>query len=502
MAKLKQLPAPITILIIVILIAAAATWLLPAGEYDKLAFTAPASFSLNTQKGIKTLPFNQHTLDSLKVRIPLSKFSSGDIRKPVAVPGTYHRLDKNSQGAIEIVQAPIKGIYDTVDIIFLILFIGGFMAVFQATGAMEKGIRYLSYKMNGREAWLIITIGFFFCFCGSSYGMGEEALVFYPVLVPLFLAAGYDLLVPLAVIFAAPQVGCLSSFSNPFATIIASNAAGINWSDGLYERIGIFVVTSIAAIWYIVRYAERVRKNPELSLVKRLDGHVVSPYPGIPVHNGESIRLGSRNILILLLFFATLAGMICGVVFLHWWMLELTALYPVSAILMGLLVKMKERIFVERFVEGSKTLMGVALIIGVARGITIVLNEGHISDYILFYSSGLVSGMPPVIFIVVLFIMFNVFSLFISSSSGMAVLTMPIFGSLAVVVGVPGREIVNSYIYGMGVMQLIAPNGLILPSLALANVSLKTWWRFCWPLMLILSAISIVFLIAGVLCGK
>jgi uncharacterized ion transporter superfamily protein YfcC len=218
MAKLKKLPTPITILMVVIIISALTTWLLPAGGYNKLSY-ADGTFTVATPTGNITLPATQHTLDSLKVLIPLAKFKSGDIRKPVAVPGTYRQLPKNSQGVINVSQAPVKGLTDTADIIFFVLIIGGFMAVFQETGAMDKALLYLSHKMQGREAWLIITVTFFFSFCGSSYGMGEETMVFYPILVPLYLAAGYDLLVPLAVIWAGVQLGSLSSFSNPYYRI-------------------------------------------------------------------------------------------------------------------------------------------------------------------------------------------------------------------------------------------------------------------------------------------
>src|SRR5476651_2536050 len=271
MAKLKKLPTPITILVIVIIISAIATWLMPAGRYDKLSY-ADGTFLLSKPKATLTLPGTQHTLDSLKVLIPLAKFKSGDIRKPVAVPGSYKQLkDKNTQGPINTLQAPIKGLIDAADIIFFILIIGGFMAVFQETGAMDQGIRYLSHKMNGKEAWLIISLTFFFSFCGSSYGMAEEALVFYPVLVPLYLAAGYDLLVPVAVIFAGTQLGTLSSFSNPFAVIIAPNAAGISWAAGLAERILVFAITTGVTIWYIVRYANRCKTDPTRSLVYRFN---------------------------------------------------------------------------------------------------------------------------------------------------------------------------------------------------------------------------------------
>ncbi len=495
----KKLPAPLTILVIVIIISALTTWLLPPGEYNKLSY-ADKAFSLSTSTGAKTLPGTQHTLDSLGIRIPLIKFTNGDIRKPVAVPGTYHQLPKNRQGAVNVLQAPVKGLVDTADIIFFILIIGGFMLVFQETGAMESGIKYLSYKMKGREAWLIISLTFFFSFCGSSYGMAEEALVFYPVLVPLYLAAGYDLLVPVAVIFAGTQLGTLSSFSDPFSVIIASNAAGINWADGLIERLIIFAITTIVTIWYIVRYAQMCKKDPTKSLVYRFDRGISSPFPTL--HNGENetvTTLGARNAGLLFLFFAALFGMIAGVIWLGWWMTEMSALYLAASVLVALLVRMNEKVFLDRFIRGAKDLISVAFIVGVARGITIILNDGHISDSILFYSAKMVGGMPPMLFIVVLFLLYNVFTLFISSSSGMAVLTMPIFGSLAAVVGVPGREIVNCYLFGMGIMGFITPNGLILPSLALVNVSLKTWIRFIGPLLLILTIICAAFLIVGVL---
>lgn len=498
MAKLKKLPSPITILVIVILLAAAATWLLPAGEYNKLSYVEPGGFSMSTPNGDKALPFTQHTLDSLHIRIPLSKFQNGDIRKAVAVPGSYHHLQSNKQGLVNVAQAPIKGIYDTIDIILFVLFIGGFMNVFQQTGAMEKGIRNLSSRMKGREAWLIIILTFLFSFGGASFGMAEETLVFYPVMVPLFMAAGYDLLVPLAVIFGGASLGNIASFSNPFATIIASNAAGINWADGLYERIAVFIIITAVEIGYIVRYAQKVQKDPTRSLIYRLEGAIVSPYPGISSAQGGIVKLGKRNGGLILLFLVTFLTMIAGVVFFDWWLPEMSALFLVSAILVAIITQTNEGVFIKQFITGAEGLLSVAFIIGVARGVTLILNNGRISDSILFYSAGLVGHMPPVLFILVLFVLYIIFTLFISSSSGMAVLTMPIFGSLAVVVGVPGREIVNAYLFGMGVMGFITPTGLILPSLAMVNVSFKTWLRFIWPLLLLISAICCLFLVVGI----
>jgi uncharacterized ion transporter superfamily protein YfcC len=496
MSKLNKLPSPLTILFIVIIIAAIATWLVPSGEYNSLSYSNRA-FTMTTSAGDKTLPATQHTLDSLHILIKMEKFKSGAIFKPVAVPGTYHSLKSNGQGPVAVFIAAIQGLLDGSDIIFFILFIGGFITVFTQTGAMEKGIGWLSWRMKGNEAWLIIILTFFFVFCGSAEGMAEEGLAFYPIVVPLYLAAGYDLLVPLAVIFAGTSIGNISSFCNPFATIIASDAAGINWTDGLYERLAMLAVTTLITMWYIARYAKKVKKDPTASLVYRFDGAVKSPYPDFE-HDGSNVKFGAKNALLFLIFFGTIGVMIYG--FMHNWSASpaVTAVFLVSAVLIAVITRMPEKVFIDKFLEGARSLLGVSLMIGVARGITIIMNDGHITGTILYYSAGIVGKMPVVLFILVLLALYMVFTLVIASSSGMAVLTMPIFGSLAVLVGVPGKEIVNAYLFGMGIMGLITPVGLLLPSLGVVNISIKTWWKFVWPLIGILVLTSAVFLIVGV----
>lgn len=481
---------------IVIVIAAGATWFVPAGKYNTLSYN-DNGFKYNTDSGSINLPFNKQTLDSLSIFISPEKFSSGSIRKPVAIPGTFHLIPKNSQGAIDILQAPLKGIIDAVEIILFLLIIGGFMNVFHETGAIVKGLTSLSYRMKGKEAWLLIILTFLFSFAGASYGMAEEALVFYPVLVPLFIAAGYDLLVPVIVIFGGTQLGTLSSFTNPFSTIIASNAAGVNWTDGLTERILMFAISTAITIWYLVRYAQKVKKDPTKSIVYKVDGIVKSPYENIK-NTGVSEPLSVRNRLLLMIFLSTFLIMIAGVVWFNWWLIEMSTMFFGASLLIGVITRTKESEFIKQFIKGAESLLGVAFIVGVARGVTIVLNEGHISDSILFYSAKLVSGMPPTIFIVVLLILYMVFTLFIASSSGMAVLTMPIIGGLAVIVNVPGREIVNTYLFGMGIMGFLTPTGLILPSLTLVNVSLKAWWKFIYPLLIILFIVCSLFLIVGI----
>ena len=495
MPNKKTLPGPITILMIVIVLAAACTWVLPAGQYSKLSVNGQ-SFSISNTSGETALPLTQKTLDSLGIHINVQKFIESEIRKPVSVPGTFNSLKRNGQGFIEVLQAPLKGIYDSIDIILFVLVIGGFMFVFNETGAMVKGITGIAHSMKGREPWLIAILTIMFSFFAASYGMAEESLVFYPILVPLFLAAGYDLLVPMAIIFGGTSLGIIPAFSNPFSTIIASNAAGINWMDGLAERLMLWVIVTGLLVWYILKYAAKVKKDPTASLVYKIDGAVQPPYDITDI-SANPPKLEWKTKLLLLIYIMTFLVMVGGVVFLKWWTLEMSALFLGSSILVAILTRMNEKTFIREFIKGAESLLMVEFIVGVARGVTIVLNEGQVSDSILFYAAGLVEGMPPALFILLLMLFYFFFSLFIQSTSGMAVLTMPIIGALAVMVNIPGKEIVNAYQFGMAIMSFIAPTGLVLPSLAMVNISLKTWMRFIMPLLIILTILCVLFLIAG-----
>lgn len=493
-----SVPSPYAVLAIVIVIAALATWLLPAGRYDTLRWDdASASLVVASPEGERALPASQATLDSLGIRITLEKFESGAIRRPVAIPGTFRREAKSVQGFLAVLRAPIRGLYDAIDVVLFVLVIGGFIEVFSRSGAFEVGIGLLAKRFAGRETWLIVIMTTLFAAGGTIFGMAEETIAFYPLLVPIFLAAGFDVVVPLAVIFVGAGMGFTASTVNPFATIIASDAAGVSWTVGITGRLLMLVLGLVLCISYIARYARRVKADPTSSLVW---GAVdVSKIPAAASRpTGEHASMNWRVRVLLGLFALTFAVMIFGVSRLGWWFEEMTTLFLGAAILVGILRGGGEKAFTAAFVKGAESLLGVALIIGIARGVTVILNDGQISGTLLFYSAQGVEGMPGTAFIVALMLVFAGLSLFISSSSGMAVLTMPIMGSLATVVGVPSEQIVNAYLYGFGIMQLLAPTGMILPSLAMVDVPFSTWIRFVTPLMLMLALLAAAFLAVGV----
>jgi uncharacterized ion transporter superfamily protein YfcC len=477
---LKNFPTPLTVIFIIIIVCALATWMVPSGRYATIAFQ-DGNFLHTSADGKETvMKATQGSLDSLGVTLKVEKFINGDIYKAVTVPGTYVSTSSSPQGFISVIKAPLQGIVETIDIILFVLVLGGYIKVFNDAGVLEKGTALLIKRFNGKEKWLIIVLTTLMAAGGTTFGLAEETIAFYPLLVPVMLAAGYDLIVPLAVVFVGAHIGNMGATVNPFSVIIASNAAGVNWSNGLDIRVIMLVSSLIVSLIYIIRYAEMVRKDPSKSLVFRLEGEVKAHFD---VQLSEDQKLDTRSVLMLIVFLGTFVVMVIGVVSFHWWLMEMSALFFTASIISGFVLGMKEKSFVNSFLSGASELVGVTLVIGFARGVTIILQNGNIIDTILFGLTKMVSGVPDSLFVIGLLVIFIVLAFFISSTSGLAVITMPILGALAVAVGVSGDTIVNAYLFGAGIMYLISPTEMILPSIAMVNINYNTWIRFALPLM-------------------
>jgi uncharacterized ion transporter superfamily protein YfcC len=495
--KKRKFPSAQTILLVIAAFVALLTWVIPSGKYDSLTYNKLDNTFIILSKGKTTLiPASQKSLDELNIKIPLKNFTNGAIYKPISIPDTYEKVAANPQGFFEFVKSPIKGIIEAADVIFLVLFIGGLIGIMNLTGAFDAGILWMSSVLKGREYILIILTTTLVALGGTTFGFAEETLAFIPILIPVFIAAKYDAMVGIACVFLGSSVGSMCSTTNPFAAIIASDAAGISWTTGLYGRVMMFCVCTTISILYILRYAKRVKNDASKSIIFGKKEEMEKLF-GCSSET-KIIKLNYKLRIILFLFTASFIIMVIGVSMLDWWFTEMASVFLVGALLIGFVAKINESDFVNAFSKGAGELLGVAFIIGIARGVSIIMKDGCISDTVLYNTSAITEGMNKGVFVNALFFIYNGLSFFIPSSSGMAVLSMPIMSPLADTVGIGREIIVNTYMYGMGIFAIINPTGLILATLGIAKIGFDKWLKFIWPLVIILTIISMVFLTISV----
>jgi uncharacterized ion transporter superfamily protein YfcC len=319
------------------------------------------------------------------------------------------------------------------------------------------------------------------------------------LLIPLMIRVGYDALTGVAVILVGAGVGVLGSTINPFSTAIASSAAGIDFTQGMALRLVILVVGWLICVVYVMRYAERVHQDPTKSLVFDLKASNEAHF----LRDSESHRdtlLSGKQQLILVLFGATFAVMVWGVSMQGWWMAEMSALFLAAAVVIGFVDWMGEKPFTSAFVDGARDLLGVALIIGLARGIVVIMDQGRITDTILHALEGWITGMSNVAFVNALFATEGLLSFLVPSTSGLAVLSMPVLAPLSDFAGVPRHLAVTAFQTSIGITNLVTPtSAVVVGALAIGRVPYQRWVRFIWPLMLMLTLLSMASLSAAVL---
>jgi uncharacterized ion transporter superfamily protein YfcC len=425
----------------------------------------------------------------------------------VPVAGSYALTDANPQGVWDVILAPIAGFYDPVsyaanaiDVSLFVLMIGGFLGVVTATGAIDAGIARAMVALKGRERWMIPFLMGLFAIGGTTEGMAEETLAFYVLLVPVMIAAGYDALVAVAVILLGAGIGVLGSTINAFSTVIASNAAGIAFTDGILLRFVILIAGWVLCVAYVMRYAARVKADPAKSLV--FDRKASNEAFFLKDKATDATVFTGLHKVVLVLFALTFAVMIWGVSAGGWWMAEMGALFLVAGIIIGVVGRLGEVKLIDAFVGGARDLLGVALIIGVARGIVVIMDAGHITDTILHAGETTLSGLPKTAFILVMYWIEVGMSFFVPSTSGLAVLSMPILAPLGDFAGVKRELVVTAFATASGMVNLITPtSAVVMGGLAIGRVPYERWLRFIWPLLLALTALIMAALALAVTFG-
>ncbi|HKL46753.1 MAG TPA: YfcC family protein [Roseovarius sp.] len=467
----SRFPTAYTILFALIVLVAVLTWIIPAGQYDR---------EMNEEVG-----------------------------REVAVPGTYQTVESNPQNLIDVLLAPIGGFYDpdsyaanAIDVALFVLMLGGFLGVVNATGSINTGIRQAMRAMEGREVWMIPILMTLFAAGGTSYGMAEETLAFYAILLPVVLRAGYDAVTGVAIILIGAGIGVLGSTINPFATIIAANAASIPFTDGIVLRFVILLGGLAICIAYVMRYAHRVKTERDRSVVARQWSTHERHFLKDGDTADEDDTLSGTQKIILIIFAATFGAMIWGVATQDWWMARMGALFLGSAIVIGIIGRLGEKGLTGAFVDGARDLLGVALVIGLARGIVVIMEQGLIVDTILHAAAETLGDLSSVVFISAMFGIEVAMSFFVPSSSGLAVLSMPILAPLADFAGVGRDLVVTAYQSANGLVNLINPTfAVVIGGLAIGRVPYDRWIVFIWPLLVILTVFIMGALAFGAAMG-
>lgn len=458
-----KFPTAYSILAILIIVLAVLTWIIPAGSYEYLADGEP-------------------------------------------IAGTYHAVAQNAQGVGAVFLAPLKGLYDAIEVAVFILMVGGFLGIVMETGAINAGINTVVQKLKGREKLLIPILMFIFALGGTTFGMAEETIAFYPLVLPIVIAAGYDALVGVSIIMVGAGVGVLASTVNPFATGIASGFAGVSLGEGIILRVIMLIVLLPIAVWYVMRYAEKVRVDPQKSYVADMyesnREHFIGEEYNTALNGKQKIALSLFGLTFLVMIYGVIPFDDLGVPLpvLGWWFPELSALFLIAGIIIGIFYRLKEEKLVDSFLFGAKDLLGVAFIIGISRGITVIMNDGMITDTILYWGESALAGSGKSVFLALMYLIFLPLSILIPSTSGLATLAMPILAPLADFAGVGRDLVITAFQSASGLINLLTPtSAVVMGGLAIGRVGYNRWLKFVWKLALILFAVSLALLLLGLL---
>ncbi len=456
----KKLKVPNSFVIIssILVLVAALTWIIPAGEYDT------------------------HIIDN----------------REVVVQDSYHQVESNPQGVPELLKAPINGFIEAALIIGFVLIVGGVFSVFQKTKALEILIINIANLHESSRIVRIFLIPIFmvlFSIGGSVFGMGEEVIPFILVFVPLSLMIGYDSIVGIAIPFVGAGAGFAGAFLNPFTIGIAQGIAELPPFSGIEYRIIVWIICTTIAVLFVMRYAKKVKENPNLSLTYEQDLLKRKNYSNKD-RNERNAKINKTHLIVLSIFSLSMIVLVFGVIKYEWFIKEICALFLITGVIVGMVGKLSLDEITKAFIEGAKDLIGTALIIALARSILVVAKDGKIIDTILFYTSNLVKDFHPIISSQLMFFLQSFLNFFIPSGSGQAALTMPILAPLGDLIGVSRQTVVLAFQFGDGFSNMIIPTSAItMGVLSLAEVPWEKWARWMFPLFLIFISLSLLLLI-------
>ena len=425
-----------------------------------------------------------------------------------------------------ILMSPILGFENAIDVAIFIMILGGLLAVVNKTGALETGVKVLVKKLKGRELLLIPILMFIFSIGGTTYGMLEETVGFYILLAATMMAAGMDPLVGSATVLLGAGSGVLGSTINPFATgaaISALNDVGVEVNNGVIILIAValWITTYAISVGFVLSYAKKVKADKGSTILSLREQKAAEKKFGNFASKDENVELSGKQKVTLGLFALTFIVMIVGFIpwkeFLkeetfnaivgatnwltgygigEWWFYDAALWFLIMAIVIGVVNKMGEKNLVDTFIDGADDMIGVILIIGLARGVSVLMGATYLDNYIIFNASNLLRNLPEVLFIPINYLLHIVLSILVPSSSGLASLSTPIIGPLANSLAYNNEVTVMTMVAANGLVNLITPTcGAIMGGLALAKIDYPTWFKWAIKVVATILIINVIILI-------
>lgn len=457
MAKKKlRIPDTFSILLIIMAFFTLLTWIVPSGEYK---------YETQTVAGIT---------------------------KQVLIPGSYAQVAPSPQGPGAFLMAPVRGFIAAAQIIAFCFIVGGAFGIFNSSGAIDAGIgkviRMSQFK-PARKKYIIPVVMILFSLAGATFGMSESVLVFIMITIPLSIALGYDSIVGVSISFLAAGVGFAGAFFNPFTIGIAQGIAQIPLFSGWEYRIVVWVVMTAAAIIYVLLYMRRIDQ-------KKADRFTDKDLLKKNAANPKMMAFTKKHRLILWILLITFIVLIYGSNKWTWYINEISGLFLGSSILVAIVSGAGGEKTMSAFLEGAKSMTMAALIIGISRGLLIIVSDGKIIDTMLYGLAKITEGVSPVITAQIMFLAQGAINFFVPSGSGQAALTMPVMTPLSDLVDVSRQTAVLAFQLGDGVFNMIIPtSGVTMGALSIAKIPYQKWFKWLWPFIIILLVLSLLLLI-------
>jgi len=423
------------------LIAAAATWIIPAGSYNRI------------------IKDGRELID----------------------PESYRPSEGRPAGVPSVLMAFPKALAEVADIVFYIFIIGGAFGVLNGTGAIQAGIHSLVRRLGNRRSTLLVVLTLVFAVGGGSLGIAEETLVFLPALLLLARSLGYDSLVAGGIALVGANAGFASAFMNPFTVGVAQGIVGLPLFSGLEFRLILWTIMATVTILFMARYAAKVRARPEISLMYELD----KQRPPIEAVGAQG-RFTRRHGTVLLVALLALVLLAVGALRWSWGIRELSALFFGLAIVAGPVGKLSASETAKSFIAGAADLTYAGLVVGLARSILVILRDAQVMDTLTHALAATIRHWPSSISAIGIYIIQNLLHFFVPSGSGQAAVSMPILAPLGDLLGITRQTNVLAYQLGNGLTNVFIPTqGYFMAALGILGIPWSKWVRWLLPLLLI-----------------